>query len=79
MGRRCLPGTRNDVNYEAPVAGLILVDYYDVVHHAWMLAEDGLDLVGLDTHATHLDLMIDAAQKLEVAIGEIPHKVPRPV
>ena len=43
--------------------------------HRRVLAEDRLHLAELDAEAAHLHLMVDAAEKLEAAVGEAPHQV----
>jgi hypothetical protein len=37
----------------------------------WVLSEHGFDLTEFDTIATDLDLIVDAAEKLDVAVGQI--------
>ena len=39
--------------------------FFDVL----LLGQNGLDLAKFDTESTHLDLVIGAAQKLEIAVG----------
>ena len=41
--------------------------------------EDGLDLAQLDAKAAHLDLVVDAPQKVDVAIRQIARQVAAPV
>ena len=47
--------------------------------HGGMAQQRGLDLTGLDAKAAQLDLVVDAAQELEVAVRQITRKVSGPV
>ena len=40
-----------------------------------MLSEDGLDLSQLDAITAYFDLIVDATQKLDVAVGPIAREI----
>src|SRR5262249_49735375 len=51
----------------------------DDIAHRWMLAQDRFNLAQLDPETPDLDLMVEPAQKLDVAIRQIAGQVARSV
>ncbi len=60
----------HEVGHDALVAGRVLPHDDHAVLQAGELAQPGLDLPQLDAEAPHLDLMVDAAQEFDVAVGQ---------
>ena len=46
---------------------------------AGMLSEHSFDLTQFDAKAADLDLVVDAAQVLDVPVGAPPNKIPGPI
>src|SRR5436190_18235621 len=46
------------------------------VGHAWMAGEGVFDLAGLDSKAADLELVVDAAEELELPVGAMAGSVP---
>ncbi len=65
----------HDVGDEAPIAGRVLADDDRARSDGPVLAEHGLDLPELDAEATELDLVIDAPEELDLAVGAVPGTV----
>ncbi len=58
---------------------MIVARHDDGFAHGGMAQQRGLDLAGLDAKTAQLDLVVDAAQEFEVAIGQITREVPGPI
>src|SRR6266516_2817515 len=67
--RRRLP-LGHDIGDEALVLGHILPQHDGSPAYRLVLCEHGLDLAELDSVAAQLDLLVGAAEELEVAVGE---------
>src|SRR5262245_11506736 len=60
---------------ETDIAGVIAKRLDDRVAHRRMLRQRGFNFANLDAETADLHLMIDAAQKLDVAVREIPSEI----
>ena len=69
----------HDVGDEALVAGRVLAREDDRLAHRRMRADRGLDLAQLDAEAADLDLVVDAAEVLEIAVRQPARQVAGPV
>ena len=58
----------DDVGDQALVGGGVLARDHDGVRDGGVLAQHGFDLAELDAEAADLDLIVDAAEVLEVAV-----------
>src|SRR6185436_3114733 len=65
----------DDIGDEAFVAGPVLAGEHGGFAHGGMLGEAGLDLPELDAEAADLDLLVVAAEEVEVAVGPIAGEV----
>ena len=63
------PARGDDIGDQALVAGRSSRAITDGLRDAGVLAERGLDLAELDAEAADLDLVVDAAEELERAVG----------
>ncbi len=70
--------TRDDVGHQ-PLTARLLVQQHRSTPHLGMLPQRGLDLTQLDPEPPDLDLRIDAADELDVAVGEDAGTVAGPV
>src|SRR5262245_27525719 len=64
---------------QALVAIRLLAGGDESLLHSRVLPQHRFDLTHLDAVAAHLDLMVDASQKLDVAVGQVPYQVAGPV
>ena len=55
--------------------GRVLARQHHRLAHRGVRAQRRLDLPGLDAEAAQLDLVVDAAEELEVAVGAAAHQV----
>ena len=67
--------TQDDIGDQAFVARRILACEHDSGLDGGMLAEQGFNLAEFDAEAAELDLVVDAAEELDVAIGQEAHEV----
>ena len=67
--RRARSLARHDVGDEATVTGAKFAGDDDALPHARVGLERGLDLAGLDAEAADFDLLVDAPEELDVAVG----------
>src|SRR5437867_3498184 len=51
----------------------------DGLAHERMVVQDGLDLSQLDPITANLDLVVDAPEKFEIAVGQVPNQVARTI
>ena len=68
-------GGGEEVGDEAGIAGAVLADECDGVADLGLLAEDGFELAELDAEAAELDLLVEAAEDLELAVGEVAGEI----
>ncbi len=68
----------NDVRHQ-PLLPLRSAGRHRRLAHRGVLHQRGLDLTGLDTEAPHLDLLVDAPQELQRAVGQAAGKIARAV
>ncbi len=66
---------RHQIGDQAFVAGNIFAQYDHGLLDGRMAVQDALDLFEFDAIATQFDLLIDAAQELQAAIGQEAHAV----
>ena len=66
---------RGDIRHQPFVAGPILSGDHDAGAHGRVLDQHRFDLAGFDAEAAYLDLMIGAAQELDVGIWQITGQV----
>ncbi|EYF04583.1 Hypothetical protein CAP_4403 [Chondromyces apiculatus DSM 436] len=67
--------SRDHVRHEPLVPGDVLARDDRAGAHRGVQAEHRLDLAKLDAEAAQLHLVVDAAEELEVAVGQPPHEV----
>ncbi len=77
-GEGALPGG-DDVGDEALVSRDFFVGEHRGLLHSGLGQEDGLDLSQLDAEATELDLVVDAAEVLQVPIRQQAGEVASPI
>src|SRR4030095_14918415 len=53
--------------------------YHHGLAHGRMFGQHRFDFAQLDAEAADLDLIIEAAQKLDVAVGQIARPIPGPI
>src|SRR5262249_40188122 len=70
---------RHHVSDDLLVARGILARHDRTGANTRMLVDDGLDLTELDPVATDLDLMIEAADEIDLAVGSQPDEIARAV
>ena len=68
-----------EVGDQAPFAGGVLARHHHALPDAGVREQRGLDLAGLDADAAHLDLLVHAAEELQVAGSQPAHAVARVV
>ena len=61
----------NEVGDEAFVARLVFAHADDGVADAGVLAETGFDFAQFDAEAAQFDLVVDATEELDTAVGQI--------
>src|SRR5262245_41441464 len=79
VGRWSLVVGRDDVGHQPLIAWYILAHERHARAHGRMLAQQRLDLAQLDSVATQLDLMVEPAQVLDRAVGQVAGQVAGPV
>ena len=67
--------TRDEIGDELFVAGLVFAGEHDGVLYGGVLAQHGFNLAELDAEAAELDLVVDASQVFDVAVGQPAHEV----
>src|SRR5262245_55417756 len=65
----------HDIGHQAFVTGVVLAPQHDTLTYGGVSCQHGLDLTEFDAEAAYLDLVIDAAQVLDGAIGQPPRHV----
>ncbi len=78
-GQRPGAGVGDDIRDELALAWRVLAQHDERVAQRGFLAQDRFDLRGLDAMPAYLQLVIEPAQELEVAVGPIPHEIARAV
>ncbi|CAH0192102.1 hypothetical protein SRABI112_01673 [Pseudomonas mediterranea] len=73
--RRRIRRLGSDVGHQAFLAGLVFTGDDGRFLDSAMLAEPGLDLTQLDTEAADLDLIVVAAQVLDMPVGQVAAQV----
>ena len=68
-------GGGDDVGDEAAVAGAVFAEGDGGVGDGGVLAQDGFDFAGFDAVAAELDLVVDASEEFEVAVGAVADEV----
>ncbi|MNE59215.1 hypothetical protein D3C80_1542970 [compost metagenome] len=58
----------DDIGEETLVTGLVLMGDDDGLANFWMGQQHGLDLAELDAEAADLDLVVGAAEELQIAV-----------
>ena len=66
---------RDDIRRQPHVVGRRLDRQHGAVGDRLVLLQDGLDLAELDPEAADLDLVVDAAAELELAVGQAPRDI----
>ena len=69
----------HDVGDEALVPRRILAREDDRLPYRGMQADRRLDLAQLDSESADLDLVVDASEVLEIAVGQTTRQIARPV
>ena len=67
--------TGNEIGDELFVAGLVFAGEHDSILDGGVLAQHGFDLAEFDAEAAELDLVVDAAEEFDVAVGQPAHEV----
>ena len=70
-----MEGFGNDIGGQEGIAGMILACDDDGVGDIGMGGEEGLDFTEFDTEAADFDLMVEAAEVFDIAIGEIAGEI----
>ena len=68
-------GFGNEIGGQEGIAGMILACDDDGVGDIGMGGEEGLDFTEFDTEAADFDLMVEAAEVFDIAIGEIAGEI----
>ena len=61
--------TAADIGHQPLVAGHVLAQQHQALFDRGQCIEAGLDLAELDAEAAQLDLVVDAAEELDGAVG----------
>ncbi len=74
-GRGGVEALARHVGHQAAVAGAELARHHHGFAHARQAGDGRLDLAGLDAQAAQLELLVDAAEVFERAVGQVARQV----
>src|SRR3954452_13800663 len=72
--RQLLPPLGYGIGHQTPVRALSL-SHHHALADPGLAVEGGLDLTELDAEAAHLDLVVEAAEIVDTAVGQVPGQV----
>jgi len=64
-------GVWNEIGDDLLVVGIVFTDHYGILRNSFDFAETGLDLAEFDAKAADLHLVVETAEKLDIAVRPI--------